>query len=408
MSVNKLKNKLEFQTSQIWRKIFEDHIPGEELYKLILNTSKISTVTLLINHTCNLRCKHCFYGNDILFEPELSIKEWKSVINQLFDIGVRHFHIAGREPFASNKIIGILEYLKKIKSAQEIRYGVITNGIFVKQYLDQLFGLNIDYIDFSIDGTKKVNNWLRGEGSFEKTVKNLKLALNRKITKIYVDSIAHEKNYRNLPVMIRKLSRIGVDYFFIQPMLPIGRAKKLKNTLISPSQYNNLIDSCHSLLMSSNKLIVKLLIYPSMFPFLYEQNEKVKQIAHNYMKTGSSILKARNSILSFEFHPFCMSHWRECQITADGYYIGCFMTLIAEDYRKYSMGNVRKENIRKLWVNSLQRNSLLHKIIKSYNNTVKCKSCNYFWFCHGGCRMASYIKYGVWDREDITCYRSKK
>ena len=408
MTVEELKNKVEFETSQIWREIFENHISEEKLYRLILNTPRISTATLLINHTCNLTCKHCFYGNDMLYEPELTLDEWEKVIDRLFDIGVQHFHIAGREPFINNKIAGILEYLKKIKLAQGIRYGVITNGTLVGKYIYQLSGLNIDYIDFSIDGTKRENDWLRGEGSFGKTVENLKLILNRRITNIYVNSVAHQKNYYNLPIMIKELSQVGVEYFYIQPMLPIGRAQKLRNILITPSQYNNLIDTCYSLLMSSNnQLTIKLLIYPTMFPFLYKENEKVKQIVHNYMRTGSFYLKERNSTLSFEFHPFCMSHWRECQITADGYYIGCFMMLTAKDYRKYSIGNVRKENIRKIWTKSLQRDSLLHKIIKSYN-TKKCKNCDYFWFCHGGCRMASYITHGVWDKKDITCYISQK
>lgn len=407
MKVNELKNKLNFEDSQIWRKIFENHISGDELLKLILNAAKISIATLLINHRCNLRCKHCFYGTDTLFEPELAAGEWKAVIDQLLDIGVRHFHIAGREPFIDNKVIEILEYLKEIKRKKEIKYGIVTNGILLEDYIEELSRLDVDYIDFSIDGTEVTNDWLRGKGSFSKAIKNLKPVLDRKIAEVCIDSVAHAINYHELPVMIRELSKLGADYFFIQPMLPVGRAGNLEDIIINPSQYNDLINSCYSLLKSSNKHItVKLLIYPTMFPFLYKENIKIKQVAHNYMKEGNASLKVKNSTLSFEFHPFCMSHWRSCQITADGYYVGCFMMLTAKDYREYAIGNVRRENIRELWTKSLQSGSLLWKIIKSYDIT-KCRDCNYFWHCHSGCRVASYIKYGIWSEKDITCYVSQ-
>lgn len=407
MDLKELKNKLNLETTQIWKRIFEEGISGEELLTLTLNAAQINVTTLLINHECNLRCKHCFYGNDELYGEELTADEWKTVIEQLLDIGVRHFHIAGREPFINNKVIEILKHLKKIKESQEIIYGVITNGILVKDYLNELSDLRLDYLDFSVDGTEKSHEWIRGEKTFKKTIDSLKNAVEKNVAStIYVSSVAHKRNYSDLPRMLEYLHKLGVRNFFVQPMLPVGRAKNLKEYVLTPDEYDKMIGLYVSTIKKLDKdapLNVEILVYPTMFPFLYAKNSIVKESADKYANQGSASILIGRSKLFFDFHSLCLAHWRTCQITADGYYIGCFMMLTSKDYQKYAIGNVRDKSIKELWNESLQKDSLMWKIMKSYDKT-SCRNCKYFRFCHSGCRVASNINFSNWNSKDITCY----
>lgn len=401
------KRDLDSEVSSIWKMLFENRLTHKELVEYMRKSAQIEVATLHINHRCNLRCKHCFYSKDKTFESELTVEELISVIDQLLEIGVRHFHIAGREPFYDNKVIPILHYLQKLKDdGRELKYGIITNGTLIYEFIDQISQIELDYLDFSVDGLENENDFLRGLGSFRRTLQGLQLALTNKLAKkIYVSSVVHSKNYNSLLPMIKYLHKLGVRDFFVQPMVPLGRAKKLQHLVLSEELYSKLIFQSEKFLEGLNKkssATITLFIYPTFFHFLYINNEYVRDSFMQFLSEHETELSIKSSTLDFEYHLSCLAHWRMCQITADGFYIGCSMMLSSEDYRKFSVGNVRKTAISDLYKMSLGKKSFMSDIIKSYN-TVTCKNDTCFTFCNGGCRIASRIEFGTWNCPDPIC-----
>jgi MoaA/NifB/PqqE/SkfB family radical SAM enzyme len=369
------------EVSEFWNEVSTRKLSSEEMLDRIRSIAQIAVVSIHINHACNLRCKHCFYGSEKSFEKELSAKEWFSIIDQFLDMGVRHFHICGREPFLNGKLLQVLIYLNRIKKKTEINYGVITNGILFKDFADDICDLNMNYLDFSIDGTKEYHEFLRGKNTFNRTLEGLKLAIDNNCANIiYVSSVAHKNNYKNLPTIIEMLHSLGIRSFFIQPMLLFGRARNLKDLLISTKEFNELIHSCNKTvakLNPANPLYLELQIYPTMLPYLYKNNGLVKAGLDKYLKEYTSKMQIGNSTISFRFHLSCLAYWRYVQITADGYYIGCDMMLTALDYRKFAIGNVKEEKISLLYRKSLQNDSFLGKICSSHENCI-CRNINCF------------------------------
>lgn len=119
-----------------------------------------------ITDDCQLKCKHCFNGNR-RGNAYLETSVWEKIIDRLDECGVFRIRISGGEPFLRKDIIEILKYI----DTKSIRYSVYTNGLNVDQYIEELKGLKkLDCIRVSIDGTKEVNDYLRGDGTYDETI----------------------------------------------------------------------------------------------------------------------------------------------------------------------------------------------------------------------------------------------
>lgn len=133
-------------------------------------TRKIPAVAIIaLTFRCNCRCAHCSAG---LFGPgsrELSIEEWKHVIDQLDSLGVPRLHISGGEPTLKEGFEEIVGYA--------CRKGMVvfleTNGSGLDlAAVRKLKRSGLASIDVSLDDIDAaVHDKLRGlSGSYEKAL----------------------------------------------------------------------------------------------------------------------------------------------------------------------------------------------------------------------------------------------
>lgn len=132
---------------------------------------------------CNLRCEQCLYKTEIAFQIEKKEVDFDVAIKLLSDfreMGAVKLTLMGGEP----TLYGIKQQnrplLELIKKAKELGYEYVridTNGQFNSSLLEQPEFKMLDEITFSIDGpNKEINDPIRGYGSFDKCVKNIKRA----------------------------------------------------------------------------------------------------------------------------------------------------------------------------------------------------------------------------------------
>jgi len=360
----------------------------DALLNHVQNLANIEFVELYVSDSCNLKCTHCFHGDVRSLEEQLSSEEWYRVVDQFVELGVQQIHISGREPFVGDKSVQLLQYLHSVKEKTGIKYGAITNGINVPAYLPTIQKLNIDYLDFSLDGLKESHEMLRGKETFSKTVQAIQdtlAVLSKK--RVYVSSVVHKGNLEDVPRMIDYLHHLGVNKFFFQPLQPQGNAVKLQALLISPQEYDKLITSCVSLLerhREQNGIGLLIYVHPTSLPWLIDHNEWVSSSFISYIYGEDPTIKFGKSLLKFRFELVCAAFWRSCVITADGYYLGCCVMRTFQDYPSFSTGNVKQSPIRDLYLRSLTEHSPLANILRRYVNSLCAhKSC--FQFCHEGC-----------------------
>lgn len=137
--------------------------------------SEIQQIFLYITDDCGLACKQCLYKPWLRKGKEINLSVARSLLKEFRGMGASKLSLLGGEPFDYDELPSL------VASTKEIGYQYIrldTNGQFPEGTLKHPALKDIDEITFSLDGhTPIINDPLRGAGSFEKCVGNIKRAV---------------------------------------------------------------------------------------------------------------------------------------------------------------------------------------------------------------------------------------
>lgn len=131
-------------------------------YRFLNKKSPLYGSADIIN-VCNLHCEHCYWWLNREENEELSVEQWKAVIDKKFKKNhVFIVTLVGGEPMLRPEVIEL--FVKEFPK----RACVVTNGTFPIPYLKDIY-----FYWISIDGTEEIHNKIRGDGAWEKTRKNV-------------------------------------------------------------------------------------------------------------------------------------------------------------------------------------------------------------------------------------------
>ncbi len=156
---------------------------------------------LQITDKCNLRCRHCYLG-----EPqknELSLEDIKLVLDEFEVMQGLRLLITGGEPLMHSRFSAINEMLAEYS----FRKVLFTNGLMLDK--GAIKGLNIDEVQFSIDGIEKGHDALRGKGTHKKTIASLNEALKLGM-QTSVATMVHNKNLDEFEIMSQVFADMGI------------------------------------------------------------------------------------------------------------------------------------------------------------------------------------------------------
>ena len=128
---------------------------------------------------CNLRCRHCF----ISCGPANRSHDYMtrdSVLAHLRDaeeLGVRDVYFTGGEPFLHRELAGILEETLRVAPASVLTNATLVTPALARELaaLDAGSRFSLE-MRVSLDGlTPEANDPIRGEGTFEETVRGMRL-----------------------------------------------------------------------------------------------------------------------------------------------------------------------------------------------------------------------------------------
>lgn len=245
-----------------------------------------------ITSKCNLRCRHCYNFNKYFSNhvDELSDNQMIKLIEWLANRNCTEINILGGEPLCRNNIIDVLRLAKN----KSIFVTMTTNGTLIseKQYEVIFKESLLDNLIISLDGpTAEINDYIRGDGVFNKVMHSLKVIKElreRYKSTIYV-SISYcvcEKSisdsFRNL-IDICKEAMVNWISFF--PMLEAGGA-------VNNSLYNKeIIDKAHEFI--ENNILYAQDVYPELI-FSIEERPLVADY-FNIKYKNFSICPSRHS-----------------------------------------------------------------------------------------------------------------
>lgn len=195
----------------------------------ILTQSPIPSIRYLelqITDKCNLKCKHCYIGKPSNHELPLILIE--KVLDDFQQMQGLRVMITGGEPLLHSEFEAINELLKKYA----LRKVLFTNGLLLNKKI--LKKLNVDEIQFSIDGMKYGHEVLRGKGTFERVISKLKLAKEVGFT-VSVATVIHRENLHEFEEMDTYFRKIGVKDWTVDVPIPIGNLRDNHPLLVPPS-----------------------------------------------------------------------------------------------------------------------------------------------------------------------------
>jgi MoaA/NifB/PqqE/SkfB family radical SAM enzyme len=246
--------------------IVNQKIPRNLLSQLGNNKIFPTDLVFYITSSCNLRCKHCYIGNEILnsnfcFDLQDSVSFINS-FNQLDRIT-----ILGGEPFLYKNFDILLNSIK-CNSINEFR---ITSNLTNISCIDTINNdlLNKIRICVSIDGHNvELHEKIRGSNTFNKTINNIKILLNKGIDV----EVTHTLNSMNIDFFsnfIELSKSIGIKKINIHKVSLQGNAIANSSLAIPPSKY---IEFCKKIeLMQNNKVGISI-----RFPILYATKHQLE------------------------------------------------------------------------------------------------------------------------------------
>lgn len=140
----------------------------------------LNTLFFVLTYRCNLRCVMCgLWGpsglcfSRITSKQELSLEVWKKIVEEIKNISP-NIILFGGEPLLYPHWYEIAKYIRK----NNMRCHLPTNGTLVKENLQKITEV-ITNIDFSIDGVEDIHDKIRGKSGIFKEVIEGVIALNK-------------------------------------------------------------------------------------------------------------------------------------------------------------------------------------------------------------------------------------
>ncbi|MBK5133545.1 radical SAM protein [Candidatus Bathyarchaeota archaeon] len=336
---------------------------------------------------CNARCKYCNVDATGTCAPhELTTEEAKRLVDEIHSFGVKWFGIKGGEPLMREDIFEIVGYAKSLG----LNVCLLTNGCFVDGEIYDKLVENQVWTSVSIDGPEKINDQLRGKGSYKKALKAIQKLSEGKILNGLATAIT-KINYKHLDHVAELAEKYNANFVWFNHLVPSGRAKKTMELTPTPEQYEWVLNRIWDLTLK------------------YEGKFEIHVHCPHYAR----VVKQRNpenfdEWYKHKFHGKCtyFAFGGYISVTENGDLIPCFYTDLTPD-EPMMLGNIRKKTLRKAWeevkeseyYSSFRDRSLLKG---------KCGVCEYQEIC-GGCRNRSYAYTGdIYESDPACAYIPKK
>ena len=175
-------------------------------YYQLFKIRKPLSVQILITKFCDMTCDMCFtYPIDskekFTGHKEPTLANIKNLIDQSCDLGAQVIVPFGGEPLIRKDIGEIINYIKRKK-----RYCVLyTNATYLKNKIDDI--READQLVISMDGDEETHDSIRGEGSYQKCIEGVELALKKGYWgNLRLHTVLTKKTLHSLPHM-KKLAK---------------------------------------------------------------------------------------------------------------------------------------------------------------------------------------------------------
>lgn len=317
-----------------------------------------------LSENCNLKCLHCYQENH---KPvQLKIDELVDIYEQFKELLSKiqmkgHINITGGEPFCNPYLFKVLDLIKN--DSDNISFSILTNGTLITEELaKKIKSYNPYYVQVSLDGGKKINDYIRGQGVYKKIGNAIKILRNENIF-TSVSFTANNLNYKEFPKVIKYATKCGANNVWSDRYIPLGDLEEKDLTL----NYKQTQE-------------------------YFKIMKKQRDIAWNKKsETSISMNRALQFQLNNDFAYGCTAGKSLLTVMENGDLVPCRRMPIV-------VGNLLREKMINIY-----ENSDILKRLRNEDIPEDCKECDNSETCRGGLKCLSYAVYGDWNVKDDGC-----
>lgn len=322
-----------------------------------------------ITDRCNWRCSHC-YHDDYSGKNELTIEELVTAADKMA-IALEKwqkkgsYSLTGGEPFIRPEaLFSLARHLdKQVTTAY---YDILTNGSLISDaFATDMVGLKkLRRVQMSVEGpTPELNDKIRGDGSFERTLKTIRLLKNRGL-QVSIMTTVFRSNMSKIVELIDILENEGVDTFALERFIPEGTGFAIASEALEPSEIRDVFTAVYE--AGKNLRKIRVLMYRPLFAILDEDDPTI------------------GAMCSIGTNALTVMH--------DGTVLPCRRLPIP-------IGNIKSDSLFKIWYDD----PLLWEIRNPLKLKGKCSTCDLVPICRG-CRAVAYARTGDYLGEDPQCW----
>lgn len=321
---------------------------------------------------CNLSCDFCFISQEKWDDDKIvyPLEKWKPVFDQVKEMKIPYLTILGGEPLMYPEIWDMLDYLDEIGQKTHITTnGMILNNRIIQE-LKKHPNLTLKVSIQSMDGRHAELT----KGSLERALKFIKAVRSEGI-ECGIHTVGLKKTLDQIPEIAKFAHENGLNEFSMGVFFNINQVEIEE---ISLDEYR--------------EVGVKT-----------KQYIKENYVDLNYRLEGCQLWTAeptmrREHLPKTQFEILqsgCEAAQSRLEIMNDGTVLGCVLF----NKHDFGAGNVFEEKLKDIWYHSKQ-----FELIRNFKTSdTACSSCQFSYFCNGGCPALNIKKTGRIDTGDDRC-----
>ncbi len=349
-----------------------------EMYERLRAPASPRTVTLVVNNTCNLRCRHCYLQVPRLDGAPLDDAEWAQFADSLIGVGPELVCLSGKEVLLGTTGAALLRRVGEARAAGRTasRLGFITNGTLMHRHRKTLVDADPSYVDVSADGLPDDHDAVRGAGAFAALLPNLRWAVQTFGRRLFVNLTLQKRNAGAAVDAVAFLHRLGV------PNVELGFYRPLPYTdgalALSPADVAGVFDQLGAVESIPDGRGLRVLMDLDVatpgplaaflgsrwFSFdAIRVDGNLEPFVEHRLRNGAT--------LEVRFAPYPVGISRSVRITPEGHYLAAEDTLDTTGYAAHSLGNVRDADYDFVRLHAAARRSArLHQLCRTFHADV--------------------------------------
>lgn len=338
-----------------------------------------------ITAQCDQNCIHCYMYNSKLYinqiKNSLSIEKVFALIDEYiafldeFDIGGL-IALTGGDPILSPYYWELLEYIHNNYN-NKIQIFILGNSYHITEEATQKMKiLGVAGYQISLDGMQEKHDYFRKAGSFQDSIRALKLIHNAGLKSIVSFTLSKFNSEDLLPLYEYLNSLDFIDSFGFDRMIPTGNASTMEGENFTALEYRDFLFKILKYEMIHNPELV-----------LVGNKEKMWKLLMYELGLADPMLGNPKQIISG-----CMAGIGTFSVLADGTILPCRKTeLIAGKYPEERLKDI------------LMKNEVT-RMFCEYNQYEGCSECELIGVCRGCGAMKYTVKGDLYAKEPY-CWR---